>query len=186
MDFISEEDIFESVIIFLIIFEVEIFIFQIQPQKIMKKSTYIFAIICLFLAISQEGNAQYGGGYGGGYGGAGGYGRSRMSDPTVNFPQKKEELDPEKIATEDTRWMTKKLKLTEEQIPKVENININYAFKRVDIIEEAKKLLPPYTEEQRNKLRDKYTAMKAGKDKELKEVLTPEQYEIYLKKKQDF
>jgi hypothetical protein len=157
----------------------------------MKKLTYIFAIICLFLVISQEGNAQYGGGYGGGgygggYGGAGGYGRNRMSDPSVNFPQKKEELDPEKIATEDTRWMTKKLKLTEEQIPKVENININYAFKRVDIIEEAKKLTPPYTEEQRNKLRDKYTAMKAGKDKELKEVLTPEQYEIYLKKKQDF
>lgn len=157
----------------------------------MKKSIYIFAIICLFLAISKEGNAQYGGGYGGGgygggYGGAGGYGRNRMSDPSTNFPKKKEEMDPEKMATEDTKWMTKKLKLAEEQIPKVENININYAFKKMDLYDEAKKLLPPYTEEVRTKMRDKFTAMKAGKDKELKEVLTPEQYEIYLKKKQDF
>ena len=158
----------------------------------MKKLTYVFVIICLFLAISQEGNAQYGGGYGGGgyggggYGGAGGYGRNRMSDPSANFPKKKEEMDPEKMATEDTKWMTKKLKLTEEQIPKVENININYAFKKMDLFDEAKKLLPPYTEEVRAKMRDKFTAMKTGKDKELKEVLTPDQYEIYLKKKQDF
>ncbi len=157
----------------------------------MKKLAYIFAIICIFLAISHKGNAQYGGGYGGGgygggYGGAGGYGRNRMSDPSVNFPQKKEEMDPEKMAMEDTRWMTKKLKLTEEQIPKVENININYAFKKMDLFDEAKKLLPPYTEEVRAKMRDKFTAMKVGKDKELKEVFTPEQYEIYLKKKQDF
>ena len=156
----------------------------------MKKSSYIFAIICLFFVISHEGNAQYGGGYGGGgYGGGGygggGYGRSRLPDASSSFPQKKEEMDPEKMATEDTRWMTKKLKLTEEQIPKVENININYAFKKMDLYDEAKKLLPPYTEEIRTKMRDKFTAMKTGKDKELKEVLTPEQYEIYLKKKQD-
>jgi Spy/CpxP family protein refolding chaperone len=152
----------------------------------MRTLTYIFITICFFVISSQSAEAQYGGGYGGGYGGmGGGYGRNRMSDPTVNFPQKKEEMDPEKMATEDTKWMTKKLKLTEEQIPKVEDININYAFKKMDMFEEAKKMLPPYTEEQRTKMRDKYNAMKAGKDKELKEVLTPEQYEIYLKKKQD-
>ena len=152
----------------------------------MRTLTYIFITICFFFISSQSSEAQYGGGYGGGYGGMGGaYGRNRMSDPTVNFPQKKEEMDPEKMATEDTKWMTKKLKLTEEQIPKVEDININYAFKKLDLFEEAKKILPPYTEEQRTKMRDKYNAMKAGKDKELKEVLTPEQYEIYLKKKQD-
>jgi len=147
----------------------------------MKKLTYVFSIICILLTVAQEGNAQFGG-----YGGMGGYGRSRVSDPTVNFPQKKEELDPEKIATEDTRWMTKKLKLTEEQIPKVENININYAFKRVEMVEEAKKITPPYTEDQRNKFRDKYNDMKTGKEKELKQVLTPEQFEIYSKRKQDF
>jgi hypothetical protein len=152
----------------------------------MRTLTYIFITICLLVISSQQAEAQYGGGYGGGYGGmGGGYGRNRMSDPTVNFPQKKEEMDPEKMATEDTKWMTKKLKLTEEQIPKVEDININYAFKKMDMFEEAKKMLPPYTEEQRTKMRDKYNAMKAGKDKELKEVLTPDQYEIYLKKKQD-
>ena len=152
----------------------------------MQKLTYIFITICLFIMGNQQTFAQFGGGGygGGGYGGAG-YGRNRMPDATANFPQKKEELDPEKMATDDTKWMTKKLKLTEEQIPKVENININYAFKKMDIIDEAKKMLPPYTEEQRTKMRDKYTSMKTGKDKELKEVLTPEQYEIYLKKKQD-
>lgn len=153
----------------------------------MKKSICLYSIICLFFAISHKGNAQYGGGYGGGgYGGAGGYGRNRMADASANFPQKKEEMDPEKIATEDTKWMTKKLKLTEEQIPKVENININYAFKKMDLYDEAKKLIPPFTEEVRTKMRDKFTTMKAGKDKELKEIFTPEQYEIYLKKKQDF
>jgi Spy/CpxP family protein refolding chaperone len=150
----------------------------------MKKSTYIFAIICLCLIISHTGNAQFGGGGFGG--GGGGFGRSRMPDAASSMPQKQNEPDPEKMANDDTRWMTKKLKLTEEQIPKVENININYAFKKMDIIDEAKKLVPPFTEEQRSKIKDKYNAMKVGKDKELKEVLTPEQYEIYLKKKTDY
>jgi hypothetical protein len=150
--------------------------------RIMKKSTYTFAIICLCLTISHAGNAQFGGG---GFGG-GGFGRNRMPDATANMPQKPNEPDPEKMANDDTRWMTKKLKLTEEQIPKVENININYAFKKMDIIDEAKKLVPPFTEEQRSKIKDKYNAMRIGKDKELKEVLTPEQYEIYLKKKTDY
>jgi hypothetical protein len=152
---------------------VVLFIVRISTNQ-MKKITHIFAIICFCLAVSHVSNAQFGGGYNNPYG------RNRMPDATANFPQKQNEPDAEKIATDDTRWMTKKLKLTEEQIP------INYAFKRIDLMEEAKKMVPPFTEEQRAKIRDKYTAMKAGKEKELKEILTPEQFEIYLKKKTDY
>lgn len=152
----------------------------------MKNVTYILIVVCLFLTISFNTKAQYGGGYGGGgYGGAGGYGRSRLPDAGSNFPQKKEEFDPEKMANEDTKWMTKKLKLTEEQIPKIENINIDYAFKKMDFMDEIKKILPPYSEEIKLKMREKYTAIKEAKNKEMKAVLTEEQYEIYLKKKQD-
>ena len=81
--------------------------------------------------------------------------------------------------------MTKKLKLTEEQIPKIEDANINYAFKRIEFQDEIKKLLPPFSEEIRLKYRTKAQAMKDERDKEVKALLTDEQYQIYLKKRTD-
>ena len=152
-----------------------------------KQLTFIlFTTLSIFLTI-QKSQAQYGqGGYGqGGYGGGGGYGRSRIPDAGANTPPKPAELDPEKMANEDTKWMTKKLKLTEEQIPKIEDANINYAFKRIDFQTEVKKLLPPFSEEIRLKYRAKAQAMRDERDKEIKVILTDEQYQIYLKKKTD-
>ncbi len=162
----------------------------------MKNLQYVLLTLFLFLIATHENKAQYGGGYGGGGYGGGGYGRGGYgaggyggggfrNGVAGSSSRPKEEMDPEKMSTEETNWMTKKLKLTEEQISKVEDININYAFKKFDLFEEAKKLTPPISEEVRLKFREKMTAMKEGKSKELKAVLTEEQYEIYLKKRQD-
>jgi hypothetical protein len=155
----------------------------------MKNLQYVLLTLFLFLIATHENKAQYGGGYGGGGYGGGGYGRGGYGGGgfrnDAGSRQHKEEMDPEKVSTEETNWMKKKLKLTEEQIPKVETININYAFKKFDLFEEAKKLTPPIPEDVRLKFREKMTAMKDGKSKELKAVLTEEQYEIYLKKRQD-
>jgi hypothetical protein len=151
-----------------------------------KQLTFIlFATLSIFLTI-QESKAQYGGGYGGGGYGGGGYGRQGSGIPQVaNTPPKPAELDPEKMANEDTKWMTKKLKLTEEQIPKIENANINYAFIRIDFQNEIKKIVPPFTEEIRLKYRAKAQAIRDERDKEIKALLTDEQYQIYLKKRTD-
>ncbi|MES2519006.1 MAG: hypothetical protein V4585_12910 [Bacteroidota bacterium] len=160
------------------------------------KAKYNIAFL-LFLGLSffltiQESQAQYGqggyggGGYGGGAYGGGGYGRNRMADAGANMPRKQEEMDPEKMAASDTKWMTKKLSLTEEQIPKIENSNINYAFKRLDFQEEVKKLTPPFSEEVRSKMRAKILSIREDRDKELKTILTEEQFQIYLKKKDSY
>ena len=156
-----------------------------------KQLTFIlFATLSHMLSI-QKSQAQYGGGYGGGYGngggyGGGGYGRgSGIPQAGSSTPPKPAELDPEKMANEDTKWMTKKLKLTEEQIPKIEDANINYAFKRIEFQDEIKKLLPPFSEEIRLKYRTKAQAMKDERDREVKALLTDEQYQIYLKKRTD-
>lgn len=157
---------------------------------VLKQLTSVFFItLSIFLSI-QESQAQFGGGgYGGGYGGGGyggGYGRGGgIPQAGPSTPPKPAELDPEKMANEDTKWMTKKLKLTEEQTPKIEDANINYAFKRIDFQNEVKKLLPPFTEEVRLKYRAKAQAMRDERDKEVKAILTEEQYQIYLKKRTD-
>jgi hypothetical protein len=144
-----------------------------------------FTTLSLFLNVNES-QAQYGGGgYGGGYGG-GGYGRgSGIPQAGSNTPPKPAELDPEKMANDDTKWMTKKLKLTEEQIPKIENANINYAFIRIDFQNEIKKIVPPFTEEIRLKYRAKAQVIRDERDKEMKTLLTEEQYQIYLKKRTD-
>lgn len=148
---------------------------------------FITSVICSFNTM-----AQYGGGYGGGYGGAGGFGnRSGIPQAGQGMETRRPDnsLDPEKISTEETRWMTKKLKLTEEQLPKVEDVNIKYAFKRFDIFEEIKKITANGTvapsEDFRIKIKEKMLKMKADKDKELKDILTPEQFELYQKKRTD-
>lgn len=147
---------------------------------------FLFALcFSIFLHINES-NAQYGQGYGqGGYGG-GGLGRNRIPQAGEGMQRKPESLDPEKMANDDTRWMIKKLKLTEDQIPKVENANINFAFKRLDFSEEVKKIVPPITEEVRAKIRTKALGIKEDRDKELKAILTEEQYQIYLKKKDSY
>ncbi|WP_026994209.1 hypothetical protein [Flectobacillus major] len=150
----------------------------------------LFAFLCLgILTVSFDSLAQYG--YGGGYGRQGGFGnRGGIPQAGQGETRRRDDgMDPEKIAEEDTRWMTKKLKLSEEQLPKVEDLNIKYAFQRFDLFEEIKKAtnngtMPP-SDEVRVKIREKMQKMKVDKDNDMKAILTPEQYETYQKKRKD-
>lgn len=153
------------------------------------KLAFAFGIFITSVIFSFNTTAQYGGG---GYGRPGGFGnRSGVPQAGQGMESRRPDnsLDPEKISTEETRWMTKKLKLTEEQLPKIEDVNIKYAFKRFDIFEEIKTAtgngtIAP-TEDFRIKIKEKMLKMKADKDKELKDILTPEQFELYQKKRTD-
>jgi hypothetical protein len=148
---------------------------------------HFLGFFALILAIStHESNAQYGGGYGNNGYGNGGMRRNSFADASAGSTPNKPNLDPEKMATDDTKWMTKKLKLTEEQVPKVENVNINFAFKRLELHEELQKIVPPVSEDVRQRMLLKINAMKEQKNKDLKAILTEEQYQVYLKKKDSY
>ena len=74
--------------------------------------------------------AQYGG-YGGGYGGyGGGYGRNSAMNQMPQTPRKP--LTSDQIAEEQTKWMTKKLKLNEDQAISIEMANLDHALRLSD------------------------------------------------------
>ena len=89
----------------------------------------------------------------------------RMEPPP---PPKKVTTEEEK-ARQQSRWMNKNLDLELEQYMKVNNINLTYA-RRLDSLNK----LP-------GKGRGDYAVkMKTTKEAELKAVLTPDQYKIYI------
>ena len=73
-------------------------------------------------------------------------------------------------AAKITEWMKSNLQLTDDQLPKVQDINLKYANKADE--------LRTMTMGKRQKLQ-KLKADGQAKDGELKAVLTPEQYKIY-------
>ena len=75
-----------------------------------------------------------------------------------------------------TEWMRTNLRLTDEQLPTVRDINLKYA-KKMDAI--AANSLP-----KSEKMRE-ITENDKAKDKELKDVLTADQFQAYLSKKQE-
>ncbi len=72
---------------------------------------------------------------------------------------------PEERAEKQTTWMVKDLNLTDDQKAKVETINLDYAKKAEAHRQEMKA--------EKEKFR---ATQKAGKDAELKAVLSPEQF----------
>jgi hypothetical protein len=75
-----------------------------------------------------------------------------------------------------TDWMKTNLKLTDDQVPKVQDINVKYA-NMVDALRSSSQ-----------GKKQKMTTLKnydASKDKELKEVLTDDQFKTYLAKKDE-
>ena len=75
-----------------------------------------------------------------------------------------------------TDWMKTNLKLTDDQVPKVQDINVKYA-NMVDALRSSSQ-----------GKKQKMTALKnydTSKDKELKEVLTDDQFKTYLAKKDE-
>ncbi len=85
-------------------------------------------------------------------------------------PQKKEK-DPVKMAKKRTEAMTKKLELTETQIPQVEAINLEF-IQKVNALRENTERGP----EQKEKIQ----ALGNESDTKMKTVLTSVQYEKYL------
>lgn len=112
----------------------------------------------------------------------GGYVNVRNVYDAASYRQSDTGLDPEKSADEEGRAMLKKLKLSDDQMARVERILTTYAIKRVELYHEMKKLTPPVSDDLRAKLHEKIVAVKAGKDRELRAVLTEEQFQLYLKK----
>ncbi|PLK45350.1 hypothetical protein C0V77_04180 [Emticicia sp. TH156] len=136
----------------------------------------------LFSASYAE--AQYYPGYGrnSGYGG----GFSRFGNDFDN-PKPKAPLDPDEVAKEETKWMVKKLKLTEEQEVLVSSLNEDYAYQRKDMYERIKKDFGQTkpTPQQIIDAKAKMAALDEKQNKELEKILTPDQYKAYIDKKED-
>jgi len=81
---------------------------------------------------------------------------------------------PEEMAKQQTEWMKKELKLSAEQEQKMYNINF----------ETAKKMRQTRERHSGNReaMQEEMKVTRRQKDKEMKEVLTKEQYELYKKK----
>jgi len=83
---------------------------------------------------------------------------------------------PEDRANKLTEWMKTNLELTSDQVPPVQSINLKYANKLQEVQQSSQ------TKQQ------KMRSLKAdgdAKDQELKRVLTSEQFQTWLTKKED-
>jgi hypothetical protein len=95
---------------------------------------------------------------------------------TMVHGQETQSFSAEKYAVKLNDWMKTNLQLTSEQIPKVEEINLKYA-KRLEALKA--KTIP-----RRQKL-DILKADDKDKEKELKEILTEDQFKTYQAKKNE-
>lgn len=82
---------------------------------------------------------------------------------------------PEERAEMQTSYMKESLSLTEQQVPRINEVNLTY----------AKKMQAAYAGETRKLQRlKKLKSLSDEKDGELKKVLEPSQYETYAKNKE--
>ncbi|TMI73677.1 MAG: hypothetical protein E6H09_06365 [Bacteroidetes bacterium] len=91
--------------------------------------------------------------------------------------QKKNEMTTEEMAGKLTGWMKTNLELTDNQVGQVQTINLKYANKMMELQNDGSS----------NK-KQKMRAMKAdsdAKDQELKRVLTADQFQSWLVKKDE-
>lgn len=79
-------------------------------------------------------------------------------------------------ATKTTNWMKSNLQLTDDQIPKVQDINLKYANKMDE--------LKNSTDTKKQKMAT-MKSDESSKDAELKTVLTDSQYQSWLQKKEE-
>jgi len=91
--------------------------------------------------------------------------------------QQKAPATPEERANKVTEWMKANLQLTEAQVSQVQDINLKYANKMQGLKDNT-------TLARRQKLQVLQDNDKA-KDKELKNVLTDDQYKTYQSKKEE-
>lgn len=87
---------------------------------------------------------------------------------------------PEAMAQRETEWMTTELELTEDQVAKVDPINLKYAEKIVELFQGG-------TGGDFEALREKMNEMNAQKRTEFEDILTADQvkkYDEYLAERQ--
>lgn len=156
---------------------------MLNIQKILK---FVLSFICFFCLSVLYSQAQYYPGYGRGYGSGYGGGLNRYGSDFDN-PKPKGPLDPDELAKEETKWMVKKLKLTDEQEILVSSLNEDYAYQRKDMYERIKKDFGNSrpTPQQINDAKAKMAELEEKQNKELEKILTPEQFKIYIDKKED-
>ena len=147
----------------------------------MKKGLILIGF-CATLLISTHTMAQYGG-YGGGYGGYGGYNRNSALNQMPSTPKKP--LTSDQIAEEQTKWMNKKLKLTEDQSISIETVNLDFALRLMDYQEAFMKIHTNTrpTPQEIQQIKSTVDKWEAEKEAKFQTILTPEQWEIYQKKK---
>ncbi|RYU96471.1 hypothetical protein [Emticicia agri] len=153
---------------------------MLNAQKILKCT---LGFLCFFLLSVSYTQAQYYPGYGRGGGFGGGLNRYGSEFDNV---KPKGPLDPDELAKEETKWMVKKLKLTDEQEILVSSLNEDYAYQRKDLYDRIKKDfgLERPTPQQISDAKAKMTDLDEKQNKELEKILTPEQYKIYIEKKE--
>jgi DNA phosphorothioation-dependent restriction protein DptG len=90
------------------------------------------------------------------------------------YSQGRNKRSPEDIAKQQTEWMKQELKLSKEQEQKIYRINL----------ETSKKIRETWEKHQgdREAMQEAMKVTRRQKDKEMKEALTKEQYELYKKK----
>ncbi len=128
-------------------------------------------LVALGLVVSLTVSAQ-GMGSGNGKGNCDGTGKGEGKGMRKEHKMK----TPEERAAKQTTWMVKDLGLTDEQKTKVEAINLEYA-KKADAHHKEMKADAEKTKADKKTEREKFRAeQQAGKDAELKKVLSPDQF----------
>lgn len=79
------------------------------------------------------------------------------------------------VAAKQTEWMKENLNLTQDQLPEIETLNLEYAQKWTEV----QKL------ESRRSKWQKAKSLSEEKDGKLKNILTEEQYKTYQAKKEE-
>lgn len=93
---------------------------------------------------------------------------------------------PEEMASRETKWMKKKLKLTDAQQPAVEALNIQFAARRSEVVQAVMKSGQMPTPTDLVRMQTAVEAIQAEKEQQLKPLLTDEQWTVYQKKKDGF
>ena len=92
-------------------------------------------------------------------------------------PDRKSRMTAEERASKQTEMMTKHLDLTVEQQAKVKEINLQHSQQMANQQEQAR--------ENRRQGSEKMKSQMETRDAELKQVLTPEQYEKWQEKRKE-
>jgi hypothetical protein len=84
-------------------------------------------------------------------------------------------LSPEECARFQTEWMKQNLSLSEDQLVQIEPLNLKYAQKMEEVKASSRKI---------GKLK-KAKAIMDEKDGQLKKILTKDQFNVYLEKREE-